>query len=100
MSRSASFLKLLFDFSLSRFIGIRVIGIIYTIGIVFAGLLALAFLIGCFKWFFFQGVIAFLLSPLVFLLYVILLRIILEGFVAALRTAENTSQLVEKAKSF
>jgi hypothetical protein len=89
---------MLFEFSFSRFIGIRVIGVLYGIGIFFAGLAALSVLIGGFNLGFFQGILALLLCPLVFLLYVIILRITLEGFVAALRTAENTSQLVENAR--
>ncbi len=97
MSVSKGFFKLLFEFSFSRFIGIRIIGVLYGLGILFAALFALMFLIGGFSWGFLQGVLALILSPLLFLLYVIVLRIILEGFVATLRTAENTTQLVESA---
>lgn len=95
---STGFFKLLFEFSFSRFIGIRIIGVLYGIGIFFAGLFALLFVPAGFSRDFLSGVGALIISPLIFLLYVILLRITLEGFVAALRTAENTTQLVENAK--
>jgi hypothetical protein len=45
-----------------------------------------------------QGLLAFLLSPLLFLSLLISFRIGLEGFVASLKTAENTSELVEHFK--
>jgi Domain of unknown function (DUF4282) len=98
MSASKGFFNLLFEFSFSRFIGIKIIGVLYGIGIFFTGLLTLMFLAAGFSQDFLRGVGALIVSPFLFLLYVILLRITLEGFVAALRTAENTTQLVENAK--
>ncbi len=98
MPPSTGFFKLLFEFSFSRFIGIRIIGVLYGIGMFFAGLLALTFAAAGFSRGFFAGVGTLILLPLIFLFYVILLRITLEGFVAALRTAENTTHLVELAK--
>ena len=93
-----NFFRLLFDFSFSKFIGIRIIGLIYAISIFFIGLICLVFLIGAFQSGPGLGLLALLFSPLLFLLYVIFIRIVLEGFVASLKTAENTSQLVEHFK--
>ncbi|MFM7792083.1 MAG: DUF4282 domain-containing protein, partial [Microcystis panniformis] len=45
-----------------------------------------------------QGLLAFLLSPVLFLSLLISFRLSLEGFVALLKTAENTSELVEQFK--
>jgi hypothetical protein len=59
---------------------------------------AVGFLLAGFNQGFLGGIGALIFSPLIFLLYVIIMRITLEGFVAALRTAENTTQLVEYAK--
>jgi hypothetical protein len=99
MSSSTGFFKLLFEFSFSRFIGIRIIGVLYAIGMFFAAIGAIGvFIAGASKGFI-PGVLSLVLAPLVFLLYVIFLRIGLEGFVAALRTAENTTQLLEEAKA-
>ncbi|TRU36687.1 MAG: hypothetical protein EWV50_14820 [Microcystis aeruginosa Ma_MB_F_20061100_S20] len=44
------------------------------------------------------GLLAFLLSSVLFLSLLISFRIGLEGFVASLKTAENTSELVEHFK--
>jgi len=98
MAVSKSFFNVLFEFSFSRFIGIRIIGVLYGIGIFFAGLLAIGFLIAGFNQGFLGGIGALIVSPLFFLIYVIIVRVGLEGFVATLRTAENTSYLVENAK--
>ncbi len=98
MSASKGFLNQLFEFSFSHFIGIRIIGILYGIGIFFAGLFALGIGLAGFRNGVGSGAVTLILSPFFFLLYVILLRITLEGFVAALRTAQNTTFLVENAK--
>lgn len=100
MPVSTNFFNLLFDFSFSKFIGIRVVGLLYGIGIFFIGLSSLSIIGGGFQAGPGQGILALFLSPLVFFLLIIILRILLEGFVAGLRIAENTSQLVENFKRF
>ncbi|WP_160295308.1 DUF4282 domain-containing protein [Thermus filiformis] len=46
-----------------------------------------------------QGLVQlFLLTPLAFLLYAIGLRILLEGVVALIRVAENTTLMVEELR--
>ncbi|WP_419547989.1 DUF4282 domain-containing protein [Microcystis sp.] len=94
----SNFFSLLFDLSFSKFIGIRIIGLIYGVGGIFIFLFSLGFLIGGFQAGPGQGLLAFLLSPLLFLSLLISFRIVLEGFVASLKTAENTSELVEHFK--
>jgi hypothetical protein len=98
MQGSNSFFNLLFEFSFSRFIGIKVVGVLYGIGMFFAGLIVMTLLGTGFSQGIGQGLISLILSPILFLVYVILLRVSLEGFVATLRTAENTTQLVENAR--
>ncbi|MFM8306903.1 MAG: DUF4282 domain-containing protein [Microcystis aeruginosa] len=92
----SSFFSLLFDLSFSKFIGIRIIGLIYGVGGIFIFLFSFGFLISGFQAG--QGLLAFLLSPVLFLSLLISFRIVLEGFVASLKTAENTSELVEHFK--
>jgi Domain of unknown function (DUF4282) len=98
MSGSTGFFNMLFEFSFSRFIGIKIVGVLYGIGIFFIGLFCLLFAISGFKNDFLSGVGTLALSPLVFLLQVIMLRVSLEGFVATLRTAENTTQIAQNTK--
>ncbi|TRU30588.1 MAG: DUF4282 domain-containing protein [Microcystis aeruginosa Ma_QC_B_20070730_S2] len=92
----SNFFSLLFDLSFSKFIGIRIIGLIYGVGGIFIFLISLTSLINGFQAG--QGLLAFLLSPVLFLSLLISFRIVLEGFVASLKTAENTSELVEHFK--
>ncbi len=86
----SNFFSLLFDLSFSKFIGIRIIGLIYGVGGIFIFLISLTSLISGFQAG--QGLLAFLLSPVLFLSLLISFRIVLEGFVASLKTAENTSE--------
>ncbi|NCR52780.1 MAG: DUF4282 domain-containing protein [Microcystis aeruginosa L211-07] len=92
----SNFFSLLFDLSFSKFIGIRIIGLIYGVGGIFIFLISLTSLISGFQAG--QGLLAFLLSPVLFLSLLISFRLSLEGFVALLKTAENTSELVEQFK--
>lgn len=90
------FFGALFDFSFTEFITVKIIKVLYIIGIVMAGLGALAFLIGGFTKGFVAGVVMLIVSPLVFLLYVILIRMWLEVILVLFRIAENTSIMAGK----
>jgi apolipoprotein N-acyltransferase len=98
MASQKGFFELLFDFSFSRFLALRIIGFLYGLGIFFAGILTLIIIIGAFSSGFWSGLGSLVISPIVFLLYLIGVRMVLEGFVASIRTAENTTQLVEYTK--
>lgn len=45
MARSRGFLELLFDFSFSEFVALKIVGVLYGIAIFFAGLFALGLLL-------------------------------------------------------
>ena len=101
------FWNLLFEFSFSRFISLKVIGVLYAIGILVGGLAAVGIMIAGFSNGGIiiagfsngsTGVFSLILVPFALLFYLIILRIVLEGFAAILRIAENTSYLVELAK--
>lgn len=98
MAQRRNFLAKLFDFSFSEFVAIQIIGIIYILGLVGAGLVTLAIVAGGFNNGALSGLIALIISPVLFLLYSILVRVGLEGFVATIRTAENTRQIVEQLR--
>lgn len=95
MANNRGFFSKLFDFSFSDFIAIQIVGILYILGIIFAGLAALGIIIAGFSQSFFAGIISIIVSPIVFLLYVVLFRLGLEAFIASIRTAENTRKIVE-----
>lgn len=96
MAERRSFFAKLFDISFSEFISVQIIGILYALGILAAGLLALGLIIGGFSQGALAGISALLFSPLIFLLYVILVRIGLEAFLASIKTSENTRRILEK----
>jgi Domain of unknown function (DUF4282) len=98
MARPRGFFSTLFDFSFSEFIALKIIGVLYAIGIFLIGLATLAIVISGFAKGFSSGLVALIVGPLIFLLYVILIRIGLEGLIAALRTADNTSRIAENTR--
>lgn len=92
------FLELLFDFSFSEFIVSRVIKVVYALGMGAALIQTLGFIAAFFKAGAFKGIVALVLSPFVFLLLLLLLRIACEMTIAIFRIAENTQILAERSK--
>jgi len=96
MQEKKGFLGALFDFSFSEFITIKLIKILYILGIIFSTIVAIVFIVSGFNISTGVGIIFLILSPLIFLLYVILIRIWLEIIIVIFKIAENTKQLAEK----
>jgi hypothetical protein len=94
-----AFFQALFDFGFRRFITIRLTGVLYALALGVMAVILLSWGLGGFREGFLQGLIQlFLLTPLAFLLYAIGLRILLEGVVALIRVAENTTLMVEELR--
>ncbi|NTV07182.1 MAG: DUF4282 domain-containing protein [Chlorobium limicola] len=96
-----SFFGKLFDFSFKEFITLQLIKYLYIIGIIFAAITALGALIGGFsamKYDFGKGIFSVLMSPVVFILITVVVRLGLEAIVATFRIAENTSKMVENSR--
>jgi hypothetical protein len=91
-------LALLLDFRFTRFITVRIIQVLYLVGIVIIALYTLAGVIGVFQAGAVKGILALILSPLVFLISVLILRVYLELIAVIFRIAENTSRLVGAAE--
>ncbi len=96
MQEKKGFLGALFDFSFSEFITIKLIKILYISGIIFSTIVAIIFIVSGFNISTGVGIIFLILSPIIFLLYVILIRIWLEIIIVIFKIAENTKQLAEK----
>jgi hypothetical protein len=86
----------LFDFSFTEFVTTRMIKILFFVGIVIAALGALALIGKGFNDGFFSGIIMLLIAPIVFLIYVLLVRVWCEMIIVIFRIAENTSRMVGK----
>lgn len=81
----------LFDLSFSQFVTISIVKLLYLVGIVLAGLLTLSFIFSSFAMDPLAGVVTLVISPLIFLIMVVLLRIYLELIIVVFRIAQNTS---------
>lgn len=92
------FIGSLFDFSFSSFVAPKVIGIVYGIVTFSTTLGIFRLIIGGFSLGFFQGLLSFILSPLIGLVWILFIRIVLEGLIAVIKTADNTSKMTEYIK--
>ncbi len=92
------FLAGLFDMSFSEFVTIRLIKVLYIIGIIGAVFAGLLFIVGGFSNGAGTGILFLLLSPILVGIYILMVRIWLELIIVVFRIAENTSQLVKIKK--
>ncbi|MHB1535987.1 MAG: DUF4282 domain-containing protein, partial [Acidimicrobiales bacterium] len=93
-SGTKGFFASLFDFSFESWITPKIIKVVYAIVIVFAGLMALLFVVGAFRVNAVVGVFTLLIiAPLLFFFYVIIYRVGLEVVMAIFAIAENTRHL-------
>jgi len=90
-----SFFEVLFDLSFKEFVTTRLIKLIFVIGIVFSALSALMMIVGGFRMSFGSGLIRLILSPVVFGLMVLGVRVWCEMIIAVFRIAENTGRLAD-----
>jgi hypothetical protein len=98
MVQPRGFFGSLFDFSFSSFVAVKVVGVLYAIGVFFAGVFSIFIAFSGFSKSFVLGIVTILLAPIVFLLYVTGIRVGLEGLVASIRTAENTGRIAENTR--
>ncbi|MDQ7039909.1 MAG: DUF4282 domain-containing protein [Rhodothermus sp.] len=94
METRKGFLAALFDFSFSEFITARLIRLLYALMLIMVGVFVFVWIIGGFAEGFEIGVLSLVLSPLVFLLSAIVVRIYLELVMIIFRIAEYLRQLV------
>lgn len=88
-----SFLKALLDTSFSSFIVPRLIRLLYLFFMVVGALVALAVIVAAFNVNSALGVLALLLSPVVFLLVLVQARVTLELIAIVFRIEANTASL-------
>jgi len=88
----------LFDLSFTEFVTTRIVAVLYVIGIIWAGIIGLAILIGGFKGGVGAGILGLIVAPVVFLICVLWTRVWLEVVIVFFRIAENTGRLVQQAE--
>lgn len=89
---------MLFNLSFTEFVTTRVIKVLFIIGVIFAAIGTIALIVAGFSAGAGMGILFLLLSPIVFLLYVLAARIWCEMIIVLFRIAENTSRLVDQNK--
>ena len=92
------FFSTLFDFSFSEFVTTKIIKVIYGIGVLFAGIVAIAFIVKGFNASAFLGILALIVSPVVFIIYIILIRVWLEVVIVLFKISEDVQNMA-KSKS-
>jgi len=90
--------ELMFDLSFSEFVTARLIKVLFILGVVLSVLGVLGMIIAGFSAGAGRGILMLILSPLIFLLYVLVVRIWCELIIVVFRIAENTSRLAEQGK--
>ncbi|OQX86752.1 hypothetical protein B6D60_05530 [candidate division KSB1 bacterium 4484_87] len=92
------FINTLFDFSFKEFVTIKIIKVIYGIGILFAGIGAIAVIIKGFSAGVLAGILALIISPVVFIIYSILIRVWLEVVIVLFRISEDVRDMAKKSE--
>lgn len=92
------FFQALFDLSFRHFVTIKFASVIYVIGLVIIALGWLFSVIAGFVESAGAGIALLILGAIVAFVYVILFRVMLEFYVAMVRTSQNTSILVDREK--
>lgn len=98
MMQSKSFFASLFDFSFSSFVTLRFIKVLYGIFMVIAGIIGLAIFFAFATQGGFSIVIALILGPIAFFIYLLIYRVLLEFIVVIFRIAENTSIMASNSQ--
>jgi len=90
------FLGSLFDLSFTEFITTRVIKVLFILAIIFSAIEAVLMIVWGFGGGALTGILLLIISPIVFLVFVILARVWLELVIVIFRIAENTGRLAER----
>ncbi len=98
MEEPKGFFTTLFDFSFSEFIVPKVIQTLFVIGILGAAIGAFFFIAWGFRASFFAGLLTIILSPIVFVIYVILVRVYLEVVMVLFRISDTLNRIFAEKK--
>ena len=92
------FLGSLFDLSFTEFITTRVIKALFILAIIVSAIAAVVIVVSGFVSGALSGIVLLVISPILFLVYVILARVWLELVIVIFRIAENTGRLAEQGQ--
>ena len=95
MEQPQGFFTTLFDFSFSEFIVPKILKVLYGLGILGAAIVAIGFIVNGFGAGVLGGIVMLILSPVIFVIGVILVRVYLEVVMVLFRIADNTAKIVQ-----
>lgn len=95
MSQRRTFFERLFDFSFDSAIAPQVVGVLYGIALAGIGLAVLAAIFGGLARGAGSFFAALIIAPIVAFIYLLFIRVALEGLVAGIKTAQNTTEMVK-----
>ena len=95
MEQPQGFFTTLFDFSFSEFIVPKILKVLYGLGILGAAITALGFIVNGFSAGVLGGIVMIILSPVIFVIGVILVRVYLEVVLVLFRIADNTAKMIQ-----
>lgn len=98
MNGKKGFFEALFDLSFTEFVTTKVIKLLFILAIIASAIGCIVLIVTGFSSRGASGIITLLLSPIIFILYVLIARIWLELVVVIFRIAENTGKMVEQGK--
>lgn len=90
------FIGTMFDFSFSQFVTTKVIKFLLVIAMILAAIIAISIIVSGFAAAWWKGLIALILSPVIYLLIMLGFRIYLELIIVIFRIAENLVSIREK----
>jgi hypothetical protein len=96
MEEAKGFFGALFDFSFTEFVTTKIIKVLFALAIIGSAIAAIAYIAMSFSASSGLGVVVLLLSPAIFILYVILARVWLEVIIVLFRIAEHVSDIAKK----
>ena len=95
MEEPQGFFTTLFDFSFAEFIVPKILKVLYGLGILGAAIVAIGFIVNGFGAGVLGGIVMLILSPVIFVIGVILVRVYLEVVMVLFRIADNTAKMVQ-----
>jgi hypothetical protein len=96
MEEQKGFFGALFDFSFTEFVTTRIIKVLFAIAIIGSAIVAIVYIAASFSSSTGLGILVLLLSPVIFIVYVILARVWLEVIIVLFRIAEHVSEIAKK----
>ncbi|MBN1591735.1 MAG: DUF4282 domain-containing protein [Candidatus Coatesbacteria bacterium] len=96
MNRESGFFASLFDLSFSELVTVKVIKFLFVLAIIIAAVASVGYIVASFAHSAGAGVLVLIISPIIFLIYVIMARIWLEVLIVIFRISEDVRRISDR----